>query len=167
MSIDVGLLIIRVAVGLILLAHGVKHARGREKTSNWFGSIGFRQPMLQWFLSSATEIGVGVLLIAGALTSLAAAGVIGILTVAFFSVHRAAGFWITARPDEGWEYVFVLIAAAFAIAIAGPGDISIDAEIGLADNLDGWVGFAIGVFGFLGALGQMMMFYRPDEAVDG
>ncbi len=46
MSIDVGLLIIRVAVGLILLAHGVKHARGREKTSNWFGSIGFRQPML-------------------------------------------------------------------------------------------------------------------------
>ncbi len=73
MSIDVGLLIIRVAVGLILLAHGVKHARGREKTSNWFGSIGFRQPMLQWFLSSATEIGVGVLLIAGALTSLAAA----------------------------------------------------------------------------------------------
>ena len=62
MPIDIALLILRVALGLVFVAHGVKHARGREKTSNWFGSIGFRQPQMQWFASSATEIGVGVLL---------------------------------------------------------------------------------------------------------
>ena len=121
------MLVLRVAVGAVMLAHGVKHARGREKTTNWFASIGYRQPGLQWLASTATEIGVGVLLIAGALTSPAAAGVAGILTVAFLTVHRKAGFWITARPDEGWEYVFILIVTAFVIAVFGGGEYSIDA----------------------------------------
>ena len=60
-------------------------------------------------MSSGALVGVaaGVLLIVGALTSLAAAGVIGILTVAFFSVHRAAGFWITAR----WRSAIALARA--------------------------------------------------------
>ena len=164
MPTDVALLIIRVAVGLVLLAHGVKHARGREKTTAWFGSIGFRQPGMQWMASSASEIGIGLLLVVGALTSLAAAGLIAIMVVAFISVHRYAGFWVTARPDEGWEYVFVIASAGFAIAIGGPGSVSVDSAIGIADSLDGWVGFGIAVLGVLAALGQAAMFYRPGEA---
>ena len=156
MPIDIALLILRVALGLVFVAHGVKHARGREKTSNWFGSIGFRQPQMQWFASSATEIGVGVLLVAGALTSFAAAGMIAIMVVAFFSVHRYAGFWVTARPDGGWEYVFVIAAAGFALAIAGAGEVSIDDAVGIADDLDGWIGFGIAVLGVLAALGQLV-----------
>jgi hypothetical protein len=27
--------------------------------------------------------------------------VVSLMTVAFWTVHRRAGFWITARPDEG------------------------------------------------------------------
>jgi len=158
---DAAMLILRVAVGMVILAHGIKHARGRVKTGNWFGSIGFRQPQLQWFASTATEIGVGVLLIAGLLTSFAAAGLIGVMTVAYWSVHRAAGFWVTARPDEGWEYVFVLTAAAFAIAIAGPGSASIDGASGLGTALNGWVGAALGLAGMVVAFGQLAMFFRP------
>lgn len=164
MPTDIALLIVRVAVGLVLLAHGIKHARGREKTSGWFGSIGFRQPSMQWFASSVTEIGVGLLLVVGALTSFAAAGLIAIMVVAFISVHRYAGFWITARPDEGWEYVFVIAAAGLALAIGGPGSVSVDAGLGIADSLDGWVGFGIAGLGVLAALGQVAMFYRPSEA---
>jgi putative oxidoreductase len=161
---DIAMLILRVGVGGVILAHGVKHARGRTKTSNWFGSIGFRQPELQWFFSTATEIGVGVLLIAGALTSLAAAGLIGVMTVAFWTVHRAAGFWVTARPDEGWEYVFVLAVVAFVLAIAGPGDIAVDSAIDIADDLNGWVGLGLGVAGVVLAFVQMAVFWRPAEA---
>ena len=167
MPTDVAFLVIRIAVGLVLIAHGVKHARGREKTTAWFGSIGFRQPGLQWFFSSAAEIGVGVLLVAGALTSFAAAGLIAIMVVAFISVHRYAGFWITARPDEGWEYVFVIAATGFALAIGGPGEYSIDQAIAIADDLDGWIGFAIAAFGVLAGLGQAALFYRPSEAAEG
>jgi len=161
---DIAMLILRVGVGGVILAHGVKHARGRTKTSNWFGSIGFRQPELQWFFSTATEIGVGVLLIAGALTSLAAAGLIGVMTVAFWTLHRAAGFWVTARPDEGWEYVFVVAVVAFALAIAGPGDIAVDSAIDIADDLNGWLGLALGVAGVVLAFVQMAVFWRPAEA---
>lgn len=160
---DAAMLILRIALGLVMLAHGIKHARGRVKTGNWFGSIGFRQPQLQWLASTATEIGVGALLLVGFLTSFAAAGLIGIMTVAFWSVHRAVGFWITARPDEGWEYVFTLGAAAFALAIVGPGDVSVDAAIGL--ELNGWVGALLGAGGIAVALGQLAIFFRPSEAV--
>ena len=55
---DTATLILRVVLGVVMLAHGVKHARGRAKTSRWFGSIGFEKPELQWFASTVTEIGV-------------------------------------------------------------------------------------------------------------
>ena len=165
-GIDVGVLVVRVVLGVVFLAHGVKHARGREKTTRWFASIGFEKAGFQWLMSTATEIGVGVLMISGLLTGLAAAGAIGIMFVAFWTVHRPAGFFITAFMKdgidvEGWEYVFTLSLAALALAIAGPGEISIDHGIGLAQNLDGWVGLAIGIGGVAVAAGQIATFWRP------
>ena len=102
-TISTALLIVRIGLGVIFLAHGIKHARGRVKTSKWFASIGFKSAGLQWFASTATEIGVGVLLIIGLLTGLAAAGVIGVMAVAYWMVHRPAGFFITSFMKEGIE----------------------------------------------------------------
>ena len=115
--VSVGLAVVRIALGVIFLAHGVKHLMGREKTTRWFAAIGFKAPGFQWFASTATEIGAGVLLVVGLLTGAAAAGVIGIMFVAFWTVHRRAGFFITAfmRDDtdvEGYEYVALLAAVA-------------------------------------------------------
>ena len=149
-----------------MLAHGVKHARGRAKTSKWFGSIGFKSPDLQWFASTATEIGVGVLLIVGLVTTLAAAGVIGVMVVAFVSVHKTAGFWVTARPDEGWEYILSLSSIATALAVGGPGDVSVDAAIDLVPLLDGWIGGGAVVFGVLAASLQLVVFFRPKNVAD-
>jgi putative oxidoreductase len=160
---DYASLLLRLAVGAIMLAHGIKHARGKEKTSRWFGSIGFKSPTLQWFASTATEIGVGVLLIVGFLTPLAAAGTIGVMTVAFFSVHKAIGFWITARPDEGWEYVMLIAVASAAIAIGGPGEISVDGALGIATDLNGWIGAGIALAGVLVAGLQLATFFRPPK----
>ncbi len=162
-SYDVASILLRLALGGVMLAHGIKHARGKEKTSRWFGSIGFRSSTLQWFASTATEIGVGILLIAGFLTTAAVAGVIGVMTVAFVSVHRVAGFWVTARPDEGWEYVMVLSAAAAALAIGGPGVASIDDALGIATTLDGWVGVGGVAIGVVAAAVQLAVFFRPSD----
>jgi putative oxidoreductase len=160
---DTATLVLRVVLGVVMLAHGIKHARGREKTSRWFASIGFKAPSLQWAASTATEIGVGVLLIVGAGTSLAVAGLIGVMTVAFVSVHSSVGFWITARPDEGYEYVMTLAAAALALALIGPGAVSVDRAIDLDVLLDGWIGLAIGLGGIAVALGQLAVFFRPGK----
>ncbi len=161
--IDVVTLALRLTLGVVILAHGVKHARGRVKTTRWFGSIGFRSPGLQWFASTATEIGVGILLIVGLGTSLAAAGFIGVMTVAFVSVHRKAGFWITARPDEGYEYVLVAAVAAASLAMLGSGAVSVDDAIGINDQLDGWVGLALALGGVGVAAVQLAIFFRPGE----
>jgi putative oxidoreductase len=159
---DFAMLLLRVALGVVMLAHGIKHASGRARTTKWFGSIGFKMPEFQWLASTATEIGVGILLIVGLGTSLAAAGLIGVMTVAFVSVHRKAGFWITARPDEGYEYAMVLAVAAVVVAMIGPGAVSVDDAVGLNDLLDGWVGLALGLGGIVVAAMQLVVFYRPD-----
>ena len=162
-AFDAAMLVLRVWAGIVFLAHGVKHAMGREKTTAWFAGMGWRRPEFQWFASTATELGVGTLLVAGLLTSLGAAGLVGILFVAFWTVHRAAGFWVTARPDEGWEYVATLSVGALALAIAGPGRISLDHAIGIADNLDGWIGAIIVAGAVPVSIGQIRTFWRPGE----
>ena len=165
-SIDWAMMTLRGVAGVVMLAHGIKHARGRTKTANWFGSIGFRMPDVQWFASTATEIGVGMLLIAGLGTTFASAGLVAVMVVAFWTVHRAAGFWVTARPNEGWEYVFVLGSVGLAIAIAGPGAFSVDAAIGIEDVLDGWVGAAVVGGGVAAAAAQIVVFFRPREVAE-
>ncbi len=40
--------------------------------------------------------------------------------VAFWAIHRFVGFFVFHRPDEGYEYVFTLMAISLALAIAGP-----------------------------------------------
>ena len=160
-EIDLALLVLRAWVGIVMLAHGVKHLQGREKTTNWLESIGYKQPALNWMAMSATEIGVGVLLILGLLTSLAAAGTAAIMLVAYLTVHRKAGFWVTARPDEGWEFVATLLVAVLAIGMLGPGDWSLDEPIGIAENLDGWIGLALVAGGGVAGFGQVATFFRP------
>ena len=167
-AFNLSMLILRVGLGVVFLAHGIKPARGREKTTHRFAGLGFKQAPLQWLLSTATEIGAGVLLILGLLSSLAAAGVVGVMAVAFWTVHKPAGFFITAFMKEGvdvegWEYVFTLAFTATALAIAGPGDWSLDNQIGIDHQLDAWIGvfFVVGAVA-LSAL-QLATFWRPGE----
>lgn len=160
---NAALLIVRIALGTVLIAHGVKHLRNSEATMRWTVSIGFTAPGLQWMFMAFAEIGVGLSLGLGALTSVGAAGLVALMGVAFWTVHRHAGFWITARPDEGWEYVFVLAGVAWALALLGPGEWAIDHAAGLDDVLDGGVGAAIAAGGLAAATGQLAVFYRPDR----
>jgi len=161
---DAAMLILRIALGVVLLAHGVKHYRNRAKTMRWTASIGFSNPGIQWFFMSFAEIGVGLSLLAGFLTSAGAAGLVALMGVAFWTVHRRAGFWITARPDEGWEYVFVLSAAAWALALLGPGEWAVDHALGIAEDLDGAVGALLAAGGAVAAVLQLAVFHRPSRA---
>lgn len=167
MSIDLALFMLRAGIGIVFLAHGIKHAVRREKTIAWFHGIGFRMPGVQWFFMTATEIGAGVLLISGLLTSLAAAAVVGTMVVAFWSVHWKAGFWITARPDEGWEYVAILALAATLIAVRGPGAWSLDHALGeLWRNFDAKLGLVLAGAGAALGVIQLLLFWRPSHVAE-
>jgi putative oxidoreductase len=172
-SISVALLLLRLLVGAVFLAHGVKHAMGREKTTKWFASLGFKAPGLQWMLSTATEIGAGALIVVGLLTGPAAMAIVATMFVAYWVNHRAAGFFITAFMKEGidvegYEYVLTLAVAAAALAVAGPGEFSLDwaielDEVSVAALFDGWVGAILAAGGIAAGVGQLATFWRPNE----
>lgn len=135
---DVAMLLVRLVVGVTMIAHGVNHWRGGGKiagTARWFGGLGLRYPVLQAWASVATEIGAGVLLILGLFTSLASAAVISVMLVAGLLAHRPNGFFVF---KEGYEYVLVLAVVSLALALVGPGRISLDHAADIA--IVGWAG---------------------------
>ena len=163
-AVDLGLLVMRATLGVVMLAHGVNHVfRGGKiaGTAKWFASMGMRPPIVHAWLASVVEMGAGALLIAGLLTPLAAAGSIGILTVAFVINHRRNGFFIF-RPGEGYEYVMTLALLGFAVALLGAGRWSLDEAVGLTGDLDGGVGLALAAVGGVGGgLGLLAACWRP------
>jgi len=160
-SRDVESLVLRAAIGGTMIAHGVRHGRTLEGTGRWFGSIGFRQPKLQAAASAAVEVGAGAAVLAGAATPLAAAAVVGTLTVAARSVHLPNGFFIT---KEGYEYVLNLSAASVALAAIGPGRFSVDHALGLDRRLTPAQGAAIAVgVGVAAAAAQLAIFWRRPQ----
>ncbi len=165
--IDVAMLVLRLWLATVMIAHGINHARSLEGTANWFASVGFRKAPLQARLSALGEVAIGTGLAVGLLTSLAAAGLVATMVVAFWSIHRFAGFFVFNRPDEGYEYVVTLAVAATALAMLGPGQVSLDAVFGLDTALDGWVGGAIALGGVAAAALQLAATWRrPDDADD-
>lgn len=157
--IDLTITVLRVWLGAVMLAHAWHHGKNLVGTANWFEKIGFRSPALNARVSSLGELAIGLGLVAGLATSFAAMGLVAVMTVAFWSVHRHAGFFVFARPDEGWEYVGTLTVAAVTLAALGPGPWSLDAAIGL-DRFDGWAGIGIALAGIVIAAGQLATFWR-------
>ncbi len=160
-TLDLVLVAIRVWLGIVMIAHGVGHVRNLEGTARWFESIGFRAAPLQARMSAFGELAIGSALVIGLLTGPALAGLIATMTVAFWSVHRAAGFFVYARPDEGWEYVATLTLVAAGLAVTGPGLVSVDHVLGLAGPLDGAVGLGIAAAGVLAGAAQLAATWRP------
>jgi putative oxidoreductase len=159
-NIDIALLIMRLWAGFVIIAHGINHGRSLKGTAAWLAKVGFKAPQLNAFISSAMEITVGLALIFGLLTSVAAAGLAATMFVAFWSIHRFAGFFVFHRPDEGYEYVATLAVIALALSIIGPGSASVDAALGLDETLSGAVGAGIFGLGILAAGGQLATFWR-------
>ncbi|BBZ41106.1 DoxX family protein [Mycobacterium conspicuum] len=160
---DVGLLILRVVLGLTLAAHGLNKFFGGGKipgTARWFESIGMKPGKFHATVAASTETAAGLGLAAGLLTPIPAAGFVSLMIVAAWTVHRANGFFIV---KEGWEYNLVLAAAAVAVATLGPGKLSLDYAIfGERYWLYGWNGLWLSAgLGLAGAIGQLLIFYRP------
>jgi putative oxidoreductase len=154
---NTALLVLRVAAGAMIFTHGYAHVwRGGKitGTAGWFGSMGMRPPLVQAWLASITEMGAGVLLVLGFLTPLAAAGLLGVMAVAFVIAHRSNGFFIY-NPGQGWEYVAMLGAMAFSIGTLGAGEWSLDGALDLT-AFSGWKGAVTTVLGGLGGAALLL-----------
>lgn len=158
-------LVLRLVFGLFMMAHGYNKVfgpNGLTGTTRWFGSMGMKWPKWQARLAASTELGAGFLFAVGLLTPLAAGGLIALMVVAIYTVHWKIGFFVF-RPNQGWEYCASIIAAAFAVAVLGPGEWSLDHALDI--TWDGWTGGIIAaVVGVGGAALQLAVSYRPAPA---
>lgn len=166
-ALNLGLFILRVAIGITFAAHGYNKFFGGGRipgTARWFDSMGMRPGKLNALMAASTEMGSGLLFAAGLLTPFAAAGIIGMMLVAAYTVHVKNGFFIV---KDGFEYNFVLIVIAVSVAIVGPWRWSIDHALGIDLDLNGLTGLLIAVLlGAGGAVAQLVAFYRPPREVE-
>src|SRR3954454_7327459 len=174
-NVDIASLLVRIALGITMLAHGYNHAFGGGKlpgTARWFEAIGIRPGRVHALFATVTELGVAPLLFLGLLTPLAAAGCLGVMLVALIANHLKNGYFIF-RPGEGYEYVLFITFTALALGALGGGGWSLDRVIAdhstdLAEWLAGWKGFAVAaVAGGGGAALLLATCWRPERPEKG
>ena len=127
--INIGLLIIRLVVGLLFVGHGAQKllgwfgGYGLKGTGGWFESIGMKPGVTMALFAGLAELIGGILFALGLLTPLAGILIAGTMAMAIVKVHAPNGLWATAN---GYEYNLTLISVAIGIAFTGPGQYALD-----------------------------------------
>ncbi len=162
---DLGLLVIRLAVGLTFAAHGLQQSLGLwggPGMVGWTGAMdhmGFR-PAQYWALGSTiVQVGGGIGLAIGLLTPIAAAALAGIGLVIILKVHWQKGFW---NSKGGFEFPMTLLAGAIGILLIGPGGISIDGLLKFGLFAEGWVKWLGLILAVGGGIGIYLYSVRPE-----
>ena len=157
-ELDVASLVLRLALGPMLVLHGLNKVRGGlSGTTSWFESLGLRPAWLHARIAAFTEIGAGVLVTLGLLTGPAAMAFVGLMTVAALTDHRGKGYFIF---KGGAEYVVLVAMVAVGLAVVGPGRWSLDSALGL-DLAGIGLGAVALVGGLAGAAALLATSYRP------
>ncbi|MFD5065349.1 DoxX family protein [Streptomyces sp. NPDC058394] len=144
---DLGLLLLRLAVGLLIAGHGVQKVshrlggHGIEGGAAEFRGDGFRGGQLTAAAAGFGQITAGLMLMAGALTPLASTIAAGVMTVAI-TVKWHNGLWV---QNDGYEYPLVLITVPATLTLTGPGRWSVDRAIGLLPWAPWWTVAAVGL----------------------
>ncbi len=131
-----GVLLIRVALGVVFLAHGA------QKMLGWFGGQGIagtmqylngylKIPKPLAYIGAFTEFFGSIAPALGLFTKLAALGLCIMMLVAMFKVHWKVGFFMNwggeANRGEGYDFTLTLALALLSLLIAGGGPYSLDA----------------------------------------
>ncbi len=129
MLTNLGLLVLRLVLGVVFLGHGAQKAVGAfggpgfAAASGFIGSLGFRPARLWTGIAVGGELVAGALFVLGLWTPVAGLLAIATMLVAIFKVHAPKGFFV---QNGGYEYNLVLAVAALAVAAIGPGALSVD-----------------------------------------
>jgi putative oxidoreductase len=160
---DFAALVLRAAVGPMLIAHGTNKvfgSGGLEGTTGWFDALGLQPAHVHARMAAATEIGAGALITLGAGNPLPSAAVVGLMATAAATDHRGKGFFVF---KGGWEYTAVVAAAATALAGLGNGRWSVDQL--LRRKARSGTGAALGAatLGVAAAAALLAATYRPNK----
>lgn len=122
---SLGLLIIRLAVGLTLAGHGTQKlfgwfgGYGLKGTGSWMSSIGLKPGITFALLAGSAELAGGLLFSVGHWLYVAAVLIVLTMLGAIASIHFRFGFWVR---QNGMEYNIIMIAVSVGLALVGAGE---------------------------------------------
>jgi len=135
---DWGLLILRLATGIIFLVHGWPKLNPNSpmKGPAGFGSflkqMGVPLPIFfGWVVALLETVGVVLLILGLGTRILAVLFAIDMLVATFVAKRRVMKVGFTAQQATGWEFDFALLAISLALLFTGSGSIALDPVLGL------------------------------------
>lgn len=130
-SLDVGLLVLRLVLGATFIAHGLQKVfglfggAGIDGFAQGLDRFGFRATTVLSWVTGLTELLGGALVLLGAATPLAAAGLLGVMiNVVLLKLDN--GFF---GPPAGFEFEVVLGGLAAGLILTGAGRIAVDSAL--------------------------------------
>jgi putative oxidoreductase len=122
---DLAVLVTRVAVGLVFVAHGLQKlfTNGIDGTAAFFDQVGVPAASAAAWFAAVVELAGGAALILGVAVPVAGLLLLVDMIGAFAFVHAGAGLFV---QQGGYELVLVLAAAALMLAVLGAGRFSVD-----------------------------------------
>jgi len=119
----VALLVTRVVVGIIFIAHGWEKFTSIDATVAFFKSAQVPLPEVSTLAAAALELVGGVALVLGLLLPVFGTLLVLDMLLAIVFVHASKGFWVS---EGGYEFVLALAAACIAVAYSGGGALAVD-----------------------------------------
>ncbi|MBI1968387.1 DoxX family protein [Candidatus Woesearchaeota archaeon] len=123
-------LALRLALGVIFIAHGYPKLKNVKSTAQWLASSGFKPGKFWALVLGFSEFFGGFALLIGFFSRLAAVALIISMSVATFLKIFKWKTPFTAMDKMGWEFDVLLLAALVALFLLGSGALSIDQLLG-------------------------------------
>ena len=152
-TLGTGLLLARLILGVLVVAHGGQKlfgwlgGYGLAGTAGFFEQLGFRPGRLFVVTASLSEVVSGVLIALGLFGPVGPALLLSVMLVAAVSVHWKNGLF---AGTNGIEVPLLYATGALALALAGPGLFSLDAVLGIANIWTPAVKVAVLAIGVVG-----------------
>jgi putative oxidoreductase len=129
-STDIGLLILRVVLGITFILHG--YPKVFTGSAKWIETLRGMQvpfPEVSAWLAALSEFGGGILLVLGVFPRIAALAIAGVMIVAIVKVHWQNGFFMDhfhQTQKHGYEFCLNLLAMATMVVCAGGGRFTLE-----------------------------------------
>lgn len=120
--VDIGILILRVVVGIVMVAHGVPKIFWKRKVFNkkWREEYGF--PMGSVLLTGIAQVAFGLAIIVGIYTQISALVLaLNMLVATYVSIWNHREPFLSTPEGKGWDVNFLLVGALIALIFMGGG----------------------------------------------
>ena len=157
---DLGLLVARLVIGLLMAAHGTQKllgwfgGYGLNTTGEFFVQLGFQRGRAFATLASVAEVASGLLVALGFLGPVGPAVMISVMIVAAISVHLKNGLF---AAKNGIEVPLLYATGAFGLALTGFGDYSLDGLFGIRTAWTPGITWAVLTVGIVGGIANLVL----------